>query len=264
VNWIALDGAVNARTVVRGALVRADNLQSLSPRDVHRLVHDHSVGVVLDLRTEMEVEREGPGPMTAEPTVRIEHRSLYPESGSNTDFELDTIKPWKRPSDGEWSEEPPVVRAYLSYLSRRPDSIVSSLRTIAGAQRAVLVHCAAGKDRTGVVVALALDAAGVQRDAIVSDYLATGERIERIWARLVSSSTYRAEVESHDPRTLAPAAGVMERVLELVDDRFGGTVAWLSANGLDQEGLLQLRRRLRPDSPAGARERTKHTPTEPG
>jgi protein tyrosine/serine phosphatase len=245
--WIALDGAVNARTVVPGALLRADNLQSLSPRDVRRLIDGQSVEVVLDLRTEMEVELEGPGRMTAESGVRVEHRSLYPDSGSNTDLELNTIKPWKRPSDGEWLDEPPVVRAYLSYLSRRPDSIVGSIRTIARARGAVLVHCAAGKDRTGVVIALALDAAGVDRDVIVSDYLASGERIERIWERLVSSSTYRAEVEGHEPRSLAPATGVMERVLEIVDDRFGGSVAWLSANGLDQGDLERLRRRLRPD-----------------
>lgn len=148
-DWIALDGAVNARAVVPGALLRADNLQSLSPRDVRRLIDEESVEVVLDLRTDMEVELEGPGRMTAESAVRIEHRSLYPDSGANTDFELDTIKPWGRPSDGEWSDERPVVRAYLSYLSHRPDSIVGSIRTIARADRAVLVHCAAGKDRTG-------------------------------------------------------------------------------------------------------------------
>lgn len=246
-DWIALDGAVNARTVIRGALLRSDNLQSLTPRDVRRLIDQESVEVVLDLRTEMEVELEGPGPMTAERAVRIEHRSLYPDSGANTDFELDTIKPWKRPSDSEFSDEPPVARAYLSYLGRRPDSIVGSIRTIARTQRAVLVHCAAGKDRTGVVIALALDAAGVDRDVIVSDYLATGDRIELIMERLVSSSTYRAEVEGHDPRNLAPAPGVMERVLEIVDERFGGTVGWLCANGLDQRDLELLRRRLRPD-----------------
>jgi protein tyrosine/serine phosphatase len=245
--WIALDGAVNARKVVPGALLRADNLQSLSPRDVRRLIDEESVEVVVDLRTEMEVDLEGPGPMTAEPAVRIEHRSLYPESGTNTDFELDTIKPWKRPSDGEWSDEPPVVRAYLSYISRRPDSIVGSIRTIARAQRAVLIHCAAGKDRTGVVIALALDAAGVDRHAIVSDYLATADRIERIIERLVSSSTYRAAVEGHDPRRLAPAPGVMERVLEVVGERFGGTAAWLSANGLEPGDLERLRRRLGSD-----------------
>ena len=137
-----------------------------------------------------------------------------------------------------------IVRAYLSYLRRRPDSIVGSLQTIARAEGAALVHCAAGKDRTGVVVALALDAVGVERDAIVADYLASGDRIEEIMARLVSSSTYRAELQGHDPRQHAPAPGTMERFLAIVDERFGGSVEWLSAYGLGPSDLERLRRRL--------------------
>jgi protein-tyrosine phosphatase len=248
-HWIALDGAVNARTVVPGVLLRADNLQSLSPRDVRLLVDGEGLEVVLDLRTDVEVALEGPGPLTSEQGVRIEHRSLYPDSGGNTDLEADTVKPWGHADRDESPDEHPVVRAYMSYLSRRPDSVVGSVRAIAGADGAVLVHCAAGKDRTGVVVALALDAAGFDREAIVADYLATGERIEAILSRLVSSPTYRAELEGHDAQRHAPVPGTMERVLELVDDRFGGSVAWLSAHGLHDAELERLRRRLaRPGS----------------
>ena len=78
-----------------------------------------------------------------------------------------------------------------------------------------------------MVVALALDAAGVDRDTIVSDYLATRERIEAIMARLMSSSTYRAELEGHDPQHHAPVPGTMERLLEIVDRalRWAGGVA---------------------------------------
>jgi hypothetical protein len=110
----------------------------------------------------------------------------------------------------------------------------------------VLVHCAAGKDRTGVVVALALDAAGVDRDAVVADYLATGERIDAIMARLISSPTYRAELEGHDPQRHAPLPGTIERVLELVEERFGGSRAWLGSHGLDRSDLERLSRRLKP------------------
>ena len=63
---------------------------------------------------------------------------------------------------------------YLAYLRHRPDSVVEAVRTMAAPGGAVLVHCAAGKDRTGVVVALALAAAGVSRGAVVADYVATG------------------------------------------------------------------------------------------
>lgn len=244
--WIALDGAANARVVVPGALLRSDNLQELTARDVRRLLDRERLELVVDLRTDVEVALEGPGPLTREPSVRIEHRSLYPDSGGNTDLDADTVKPWGGPDEDECPDEPPVVRAYMSYLRRRPDSVVGALRSIAGADGAVLVHCAAGKDRTGVVVALALDAAGVGRARIVSDYLATRERIAAIFARLVASPTYRAELEGHDPQQHAPVEGTIERVLELVDERSGGSAAWLGANGLTDAELERLRRRLAP------------------
>jgi hypothetical protein len=249
--WIVLDGAVNARAVVPGVLLRSDNLQSLTASDVRRLLDEHGVEVVLDLRTDVEVELEGPGPLTAEPRVRIEYRSLYPDSGGNTDLDIETVKPWRRVHDDTAEDEPPIVRAYTSYLRRRPDSIVGSIRAIARASGAVLVHCAAGKDRTGVVVALALDAAGTDRGAIVADYLASSERIEQIMSRLISSPTYRDELQGHDPRQHAPVPGTLERFLEIVDDRFGGAVAWLSANGFQPSELQLLRRRLAPIARSG-------------
>ncbi len=245
-SWIELDGAVNARTVVPGVLLRADNLQSLSERDVRRLVDEHALEVVIDLRTDVEAKVEGSGPMSAEDGVRVERRSLHPDSGGIIDLDSDTIKAWDRRHDDEPPDEPPVVRAYMSYLLLRPDSVAGAVRAIATAEGAVLVHCAAGKDRTGVVVALALDAAGVDRDTIVADYLSTAERIDAIVARLVSSPLYRDELQNHDPQQHAPVAGTMERVFELVDERHGGSVAWLAANGLSERDLQQLRRRLRP------------------
>ena len=246
--WIELDGAVNTRAVVPGALLRSDNLQGLSARDVQRLVEDQRLEVVIDLRTDVEVVLEGPGPLTAEPRVRIEHHSLYPSHG-NTDLDAETIKPGTRPwgpssRRDAYPDETPVVRSYLGYIHNRPDSVVAAVRAVARADGAVLVHCAAGKDRTGVVVAFALDAAGVSRETIVDDYLATGERIVEIIGRLCSSETYRAELEGHDPQKHAPVPGTIERVLELVDEQAGGPAAWLSANGLDDADLERLRERL--------------------
>jgi protein-tyrosine phosphatase len=241
--WLSLDGAVNARTVIPGVLLRADNLQSLSAEDVRRLVEEEALEVVLDLRTDTEVINEGPGPITAEPGVRIEHRSLYPDTGGNTDLDA-AVKPWGREDQEGLPDETPIVRAYMSYLRRRPDSVVASVRTIARADGAVLVHCAAGKDRTGVVVALALDAGGVDRDAIVSDYVATEERIHAIFDRLMSSPTYREELKDTHPTTHSPVAETMGRFFALVDDGFGGSGEWLTAHGLDESDLERLRRRM--------------------
>jgi protein-tyrosine phosphatase len=243
--WINLDGTANARVVVPGVLLRADNLQALSDADVRRLVDDFGVEVVIDLRTEAELASEGPGPLTRVPSVRIEHRSLYPDSGGNTDLETDAAQRWgSELKETVHADETPIVRAYLSYLRRRPDSIVGAARSIAQADGAVLVHCAAGKDRTGVVVAMALAAAGVDEQRIVADYMESAQRIEAIMARLVSSETYRAELEGHDPQSHAPRAGTMERVLELVREQSGGPAAWLVEHGLTDEELAALRRRL--------------------
>ena len=245
-HWIALDGAVNARTVVPGVLLRSDNLQGLSARDVRELVEELGVEVVLDLRTGNELRLEGLGPMTREPRVRIEHRSLYPEHG-NTDVDIyDAVRPWGPEGESEYPDEPPTVRAYMGYLSRRPDSVTESVRAIANANGAVLVHCAAGKDRTGVVVAIALDAAGWDRDVIVADYLASTDRIDQILARLLSSETYRADLEANASKQQAPLPGVIERVLELVDERFGSSGDWLRSNGLDDSELELLAQRLTP------------------
>ena len=244
--WIALDGAANARVVVPGVLLRSDNLQSLTSTDVRLLLDEQALEVVLDLRTDLEVELEGPGPITRDSRVRVEHRSLYPRSGGNTDLDAVSDNLWPRTDSSEWPDEPRVVQAYMSYMSARPDSIVGSIRAIANARGAVLVHCAAGKDRTGVVVALALDAAGVDRDAIVGDYMVTARRIDAIMARLLSSETYRSELEGHDPQAHAPVPGTMERVLELVDDAFGGSAAWLSSHGLSTMDLERLRGRVAP------------------
>jgi protein-tyrosine phosphatase len=244
--WIELDGAVNARVVVPGVLLRADNLQALSARDIELLSAEHRLEVVVDLRTDVEVAREGPGPLAGHDQVRIEHRSLYPDSGGATDVALATVAPWTDDFDERYAGESQIVRAYLGYLHRRPDSIVAAIRTIAGAPGAILVHCAAGKDRTGVVVALALDGAGVPRSVILADYLATGERMDLIIDRLASSETYREQMLGADRDELTPKPATLERVLERVDEEYGGAAAWLLEHGLTDDELDALRRRVGP------------------
>jgi protein-tyrosine phosphatase len=207
-------------------LVRADNLQGLTSADVARLVDELGVRVVVDLRTGVEVELEGPGPLVADGRVEIRHRSLYPEKGQLTDVMISR-------ADGE----DPAVQYYLGYLRDRPDSIVGALEDIASSAGGVLVHCAAGKDRTGVVVALALAAAGVTRDAIVADYVATGERIVEIMNRLRASDTYRRDLEGVTDESRKPRAEFLQRVFEVLDERDGGPVGWLESQGFDPAPL---------------------------
>jgi len=254
--WLDLEGAANARDVGglpldgggatrAGVLLRADNLQGLTGRDVERLVHDLGLEVVVDLRTVVEVELEGPGPLVADGRVDIRHRSLYPEHGQRTDVDVDAVLPWAQDDGPDHdAHESPAVRAYLGYLRDRPDSVVAALRDVARARGAALVHCAAGKDRTGTVCALALATAGVQRAAIVADYVATAERIEAIMARLQASPTYGPELAGHSADSHAPHAETMERLLAILDERHGGAAGWLAAHGFGDDDVRALRRRL--------------------
>jgi protein tyrosine/serine phosphatase len=139
----------------------------------------------------------------------------------------------------------PVCGHYLGYLEDRPDQVVGALRTIAHAEGAAVVHCAAGKDRTGVVVALALTVAGVPAQAVAADYAATAERTEAIVARLARSRLYVRDITSKPADLHRPRQETMTAFLEQMDARYGGVASWLTDNGLSREDLDTLRLKLR-------------------
>jgi len=258
--WVRLDGAVNVRdlgglptagggTTALGRAYRADNLQALTQADVRRLVDQLHVRTVVDLRTSIEIQREGPGPLTHEPAVAHRHCSLFPEGGQMTDVDADTLLPWhtadEPPPDAAEALHP-SIRYYLGYLRDRPDSVVEALRALAEPDRngAAIVHCAAGKDRTGVVVALALAAVGVTRAAIVEDYVATGDVLDAILDRLRRSATYAADLDDRPADTHRPRAWTMQRFLAILDELHGGPLGWLDEAGFGATDVATLRARL--------------------
>ena len=268
--WLRLDGTTNTRdlgglpttdggTTIPGRILRSDNLQTLSAADVRRLVDDVGLRQVVDLRTTAEVLLEGRGPLCAVAEVEHRHFTLLPERGHHTDvFAVEQDDPLDDlPQD--WVEtllprqetehdagESAAVRAYLGYLQHRGEAVVDALRALADNRAgASLVHCAAGKDRTGVVVALALAVAGVPHEEIVADYAMTADVIDALVAKLAASSTYAEDMTRRDVASHTPRAETMRRVLELVDERFGGPTAWLEQHGFDAHEQQRLRARLR-------------------
>ncbi|MCT2588105.1 tyrosine-protein phosphatase [Actinophytocola gossypii] len=252
--WIELENAVNVRDVgglptvgggstVPGRLVRSDNLQDLSPTDVTRLVDEVGVRTVIDLRSHAEVTSEGPGPLRAVDHVRHLHLSVLPESQGMTDAAADALALNRRRAR-ERDASDLMLAFYLGYLEDRPDSIVGALRAIADAPGAALVHCAAGKDRTGVVVALALSVAGVRREVVVADYTATAERIDRVLDRLRSSPTYAEDVDRLPAEEHRPRAATMDRLLARLDSDHGGVLGWLAEHGFDARDAKRLRDKL--------------------
>jgi protein-tyrosine phosphatase len=255
-SWIELDGAVNVRDLgglptgdgrqtVAGRLLRADNLQELSASDVVKLVRDIGVTTVVDLRSSAELASEGPAPLDSVAGVRHAHHPVLPEVGSGTDAAADALL-IRRQQDRLRFPGDPTCAHYLGYLDDYPDPVVGALRSITQAQGAALVHCAAGKDRTGVVVALALTAAGVVPEAVIADYAATGERAEAIMSRLRRSPTYARDMDSLPAESHRPRPESMAAFLEQMDTRYGGVARWLTDHGLSLDELNALRAKLRP------------------
>jgi protein-tyrosine phosphatase len=253
VTWIELDGAVNVRDLgalatddgqvtAEHQLLRGDNLQDLSPSDVQVLVTDFDVTTVVDLRSPGEVTSDGPGPLTRVGSVRHTYHSVLPERGTATDA-ADALALRR---DGAMSRYPDDIRCgyYLGYLEDRPEQVVAALRSIAQSSGAALVNCAAGKDRTGVVVAMALTAVGVQREAVVADYAASAERMEAILGRLRASRTYASDVDSVPAAEQAPRPQTMAAFLDQLDSRHGGVLGWLAARGFEPSDLRSLHAKL--------------------
>ena len=84
-----------------------------------------------------------------------------------------------------------------------------------------LVHCAIGKDRTGVLVALLLDAAGVDHDEIVADYARSGERMAPIIERWMTNNPSSTMSEQIAAFTAMAPAETMAQVLDHLDDALG-------------------------------------------
>ena len=262
--WIELQGAVNVRDmgglptedgrlVARDRLIRSDNLQNLTESDIRQLVDEHHVRAVADLRTGVEVKAEGPGPLTGVPGVDIRHYSLFPEAGHNTDVaavdgDRPVVLPWQNlPSEGHRGAPKSAADFYLRYLLDRPDSILDTLRLVANTDGATIVHCAAGKDRTGVVVAIALSEVGVRRADIVEDYALSAERIEEIFDRLRSSNTYSDDVSDASVAKHAPRDSTMEELLAAIDEVHGGVPNWLRKHGWTDDDAAALRKHLLDD-----------------
>ena len=253
--WLDLDGAVNVRDLgglatgdggktVACRLLRGDNLQDLTPDDIGRLIGGIGLTTVVDLRSTAELRAEGPAPLDAVAEVRHVHCPVLPEQGTATDVVADVLLTRDEADRSRYPADPRAGH-YLGYLEDRPDQVVAAVRAVATAPGAALVHCAAGKDRTGVVVALALRAVGVRPDAVAADYAATGERLELLLARLRRSPTYARDVNSKPAGSHQPQASTMAAFLDQLTARHGGAAEWLAGHGFGPADLGRLQAKLR-------------------
>ncbi|MFT8394892.1 tyrosine-protein phosphatase [Propionibacterium sp.] len=253
-HWIDLEGVCNlrglcglpaagGRTIAPRTLLRSDNLSDLTPGSTVILRDEYGLTDVVDLRTDMEIHETGQGPLSDDPGVSFHDFSLYPKEVPGQ-----TIPPWMKDKNLH-TVGTPVPRAqalsihYMHYLSGRPDSVTSAMRTIATAQGATLVNCAAGKDRTGTVIAVVLSAVGVDRETIVADYEASNLRVLKIIDRLGCRIADAGSVHRNDNLTVhgqSTPAEAMQGLFALVDDHYGSMNDYLDRAGWtadDQQAL---------------------------
>jgi protein-tyrosine phosphatase len=241
--WLTLEGLENVRDVgglpLRegghtrpGVLLRSASLEAVTSADVEHLVEVFGLTLVIDLRTRREVDRYGPTAVAAA-GVQTAWLSFIPEDG--------------RPLPETGDDTDPLLRAYLGYLDDGTANVVEATRLLAATDAGpALVHCAAGKDRTGVLVALVLDAIGVERTAVVADYALSAERVEALFRRWTAASgePMPADLTPHLPRAEVLAAVLARLDAEHGSGQEGGAAGWLLANGLDDAELQRLRARL--------------------
>lgn len=201
-----------------GALIRSDNLDRLTSDGV-AAVRAAGVSRIVDVRSAWECERY-PSPFSADPVWRNAPLS-DPDSAGDPELDLTT--------------------QYTMLLDQNPGRIAAAVAQIADAPvGCVLVHCHAGKDRTGIVVALALSLAGVPPDVIAADYATIGDSTIDVRA-LVAADPAEADAL---PELRAPRPETMLATLTHLADRYGDVEAYLASGGLSRARARTVRARL--------------------
>jgi protein tyrosine/serine phosphatase len=206
-----------------GVLFRSDTLQALTDADVTRLVESIGVELLVDLRLGSETVSEGRGPL----------------AGAGMCY-LNAPLPTAPVTDLPAAEQ--TLHFYRATLGSPSPVLPMVVRLLAAAAgRPTVLHCAAGKDRTGLVTALVLRLVGVADVDIVDDYLATAHNLPRIIERLRGWPFYRDHMASVPPEVYQAHERTIRGFLEALDDHYGGAEGWAATRGLPTSVPTRLR-----------------------
>jgi hypothetical protein len=240
--WIAIEGMHNVRDLggvpvrdgvtARGVVLRGETVVHLAPEGGQRL-RELGVRHVLDLREPDERALDGDGVLaTAYQRNDVLHEQV-PLAGS--DIAADPV--------GRDHDVLRLSDRYSEYLDNGSFHLAEALARTAWSTSPLYVHCAVGKDRTGVVCALLLKLAGADDEQVVTDHLLTAERMRPVIERLGRRPAY-AHLAEPDWDAQAPSADAMRLFLDRLRAR-GGARHWLLDHGADSETVALLAARLR-------------------
>ena len=207
-------------------LYRSDTLHDLIEADVGAL---RRIGLqtIIDLRTATELATTGRGPLQDE-DISYLHLSVIQEAGNNDSGALPPLA------------ELDLAFVYLRWLHSSPRAFVEALSALGNpASYPAVFHCAAGKDRTGVLAALVLDILGVERHLIVQDYALTTTYLDSILIRQ-SNDVETARRMVGAPQLFTAEAKTMEKFLDGLHQQHRNARDWASVAGVPSESRDRL------------------------
>jgi protein tyrosine/serine phosphatase len=236
---IELDGCLNfrdlggyktqdGRHLRTGQLFRSDALHYMTETDVRTVRDEIGVRVVIDLRSSGEIRSEGTGPLSS-PPMAYHHLPLFDGTQDVADLKEVPIE---------------LDDQYLFILRTAQGPISQVLRILANAPTPAVFHCAAGKDRTGVISALLLSLLGVSEKDIVEDYVFTSLNLDQIVQRLQKTPGYQEIFERLPPSTLHARPETMVSFLSGVRRTYGSMQGYARAAGIDEATVSALERKL--------------------
>lgn len=200
--------------------VRSDDLYDLTESDKHFL-KGYGLSTIIDLRSTPELQVR-PNPYAQDPAVDYHNVSLF-ENASPSVLS-------KAPQDL-------LKSMYIEMLEEHQIQIKSIFETIATAKPGlVLFHCAAGKDRTGVIAMLLMGLVKVPNRDIVSNYEVSFTNLRR--------NTYFQQHENKQSQLLYSTNTNMEELIYFVRDHYQTIENYLLAIGLKAETLSIIKARF--------------------
>lgn len=218
----------DGRVVRSRQVIRSDNPRGLTEQGQRDLISVIAPRLVIDLRMVIETERQGY--CLDDSSVRVVNLPMIPQAAANQE-QLDA------------GATDNLLDDYLRQVEVNADSAVGALRLIADpANLPTVIHCTAGKDRTGIVVAMLLDILGVGHDEIVADYHVTTSNMAPILARIRAARVFHDIGLAAAPDWLfASEPATMREFLRLMTERYGSAEGWALGKGLSLAEIARLR-----------------------